>query len=101
MYNINKIKRNKILNHSENIKLNKIQNKEKEKVKKKEKEMEKNNKQDENDDFKTKAIIYILAILIMALIIYIIFAKYLCVGFIKVYDSQIVEFNQPNKIEII
>ena len=103
MYNINKIKRNKILNHSENIKLNKIQNKEKEKekLKKKEKKMEKNNKQDENDDFKTKAIIYILAILIMALIIYIIFAKYLCVGFIKVYDSQIVEFNQPNKIEII
>ena len=101
MYNINKIKRNKILNHSENIKLNKVQNKEKEKLKKKEKEMEKNNKQDENDDFKTKAIIYILAILIMALIIYIIFAKYLCVGFIKVYDSQIVEFNQPNKIEII
>lgn len=101
MYNINKIKRNKILNHSENIKLNKVQNKEKEKLKKKEKEMEKNNKQDENDDFKTKAIIYILAILIIALIIYIIFAKYLCVGFIKVYDSQIVEFNQPNKIEII
>ena len=103
MYNINKIKRNKILNHSENIKLNKIQNKEKEKekLKKKEKKMEKNNKQDENDDFKTKAIIYILAILIIALIIYIIFAKYLCVGFIKVYDSQIVEFNQPNKIEII
>ena len=101
MYNINKIKRNKILNHSENIKLNKVQNKEKEKLKKKEKEMEKNNKQDENDVFKTKAIIYILAILIIALIIYIIFAKYLCVGFIKVYDSQIVEFNQPNKIEII
>jgi thiol-disulfide isomerase/thioredoxin len=99
IYNINKIKRNKISNNNNNIKLNKDQNKEKEKEK--EKEMKNNNKHDENNDFKTKAIKYILAILIIAFIIYIIFAKYLCVGFIKVYDSQIVEFNQPNKIEII
>ena len=96
--NINKIKRNKILNNNyNNKKLNKDLNIEKER----EKEMENNNKQDGNNDFKTKAIIYILAILFIAFIIYIIFAKYLCVGFIKVYDSQIVEFNQPNKIEII
>jgi thiol-disulfide isomerase/thioredoxin len=35
------------------------------------------------------------------LILYFIITKYLCVGFIKVYDSQIIEFNQPNKIEIV
>ena len=46
--------------------------------------------------------LYILLILIIfAITIYIICKKFLCVGFIKVYDSQIIEFNQPNKIEIV
>ena len=99
MANINKIKKNKILNNYNNIKLNNDKNKVNQM--KKEKEKEKEDIQNENNNFENKIIIYILAILIIALIIYIIFAKYLCVGFIKVYDSQIVEFNQPNKIEII
>ena len=99
MANINKIKKNKISNNYNNIKLNNDKNKVNQM--KKEKEKEKEDIQNENNNFENKIIIYILAILIIALIIYIIFAKYLCVGFIKVYDSQIVEFNQPNKIEII
>ena len=43
----------------------------------------------------------LIILVILAIIIYIIIKKFLCVGFIKVYDSQIIEFNQPNKIEII
>ena len=51
---------------------------------------------------KTKRILYIFLIIIcIFVIIYIIITKFLCVGFIKVYDSQIIELNQPNKIEII
>ena len=86
--NINKIKKNKILNNY---------NKKEEETGK-----ENNSKQDENSNSQTRRIIYIIVtILFIAFILYIIFAKYLCVGFIKVYDSQIVEFSQPNKIEII
>ena len=63
--------------------------------------IEENNK-NENDYFNKKKIIYILLIiLIIFTIIYFIITKYLCVGFIKVYDTQVIEFSQPNKIEIV
>ena len=52
---------------------------------------------------KSNRILYILLFLIIfIMIIYYMFTKYLCVGFIKVHDSQIIEFNQSNnKIEIV
>ena len=43
----------------------------------------------------------LLTLLIFFVVMYYVFKKILCVGFIKVYDSQIIEFNQSNKIEIV
>ena len=44
----------------------------------------------------------IIILIIIGLLFYILITKYFCVGFIKVYNNQIIEFNsEPNKIEII
>ena len=62
-----------------------------------------NNQKENIEPEKSNRILYILLFLIIfIMIIYYMFTKYLCVGFIKVHDSQIIEFNQSNnKIEII
>ena len=62
-----------------------------------------NNQKENIEPEKSNRILYILLFLIIfIMVIYYMFTKYLCVGFIKVYDSQIIEFNQSNnKIEII
>ena len=45
---------------------------------------------------------FLLILLILSFVIYTVVTKYLCVGFIKVNDNQIIEFNnQSNKIEIV
>ena len=45
---------------------------------------------------------YLIILSIIALVIYFIVTRYLCVGFIKVNNNQILEFNnQSNKIEIV
>ena len=60
----------------------------------------KNNKKEKHkESFNIKYILLFIVIIIVVL--YFIFTKYLCVGFIKVYDSQMIEFSQPNKIEIV
>ena len=59
---------------------------------------------DENDSKQSsnKIIKLFIVICVMALVIYFIFTRYLCVGFIKIDDNQIIEFNnQANKLEII
>ena len=62
---------------------------------------ENSNKKKEIPHKKNNILYVLITILIFIGILYIIITKYLCVGFIKVYDSQIIEFNQPNKIEIV
>ena len=45
---------------------------------------------------------FLIILLILSFVIYTVVTKYLCVGFIKVNDNQIIEFNnQSNKIEIV
>ena len=45
---------------------------------------------------------FLIVLLILSFVIYTVVTKYLCVGFIKVNDNQIIEFNnQSNKIEIV
>ena len=45
---------------------------------------------------------FLIILVIISLVIYIVVTRYLCVGFIKVNDNQIIEFNnQSNKIEIV
>ena len=59
---------------------------------------------DENDSKQSsnKIMKLFIVICVMALVIYFIFTRYLCVGFIKIDDNQIIEFNnQANKLEII
>lgn len=60
-------------------------------------------KEEKEVDEESNKIKYILlTLLIFFIVIYYVFKKILCVGFIKVYDSQIIEFNQSsNKIEIV
>ena len=58
-------------------------------------------KKDLSENSKNNIIYSLIALILFLLIIYFICTQYLCVGFIKTYDSQIIEFNQPNKIEII
>ena len=82
-------------NNSNRIK-NKINNKEYNKIEKKIK-----NEENEEDEESNKIKYILIALVVFFLIMYYIFKKILCVGFIKVYDSQIIEFNQPNKIEIV
>ena len=62
---------------------------------------ENSNKKKEIPSKRNNVLYVLITILIFIGILYIIITKYLCVGFIKVYDSQIIEFNQPNKIEIV
>ena len=55
---------------------------------------------DEEESYDKVKIFLLLVVII--LVLYIIITKYLCVGFIKVNDNQIIEFNnQPNTIEVI
>ena len=60
-------------------------------------------KEEKEVDEESNKIKYIfLTLLIFFIVMYYVFKKILCVGFIKVYDSQIIEFNQSsNKIEIV
>lgn len=60
-------------------------------------------KNDNIPEKKQNSIMKILIILlIISFVIYTLVTKYLCVGFIKVNDNQIIEFNnQSNKIEIV
>ena len=49
-----------------------------------------------------KIIKLLIVICVMVLVIYYIATRYLCVGFVKSDDNQVIEFNnQANKIEII
>ena len=66
-----------------------------------EKPIEKSNEKKEVHKESNHIIKVLLLLGFIILILYFIITKYLCVGFIKVYDSQIIEFNQPNKIEIV
>jgi hypothetical protein len=61
---------------------------------------------DDDDDVKeqssNKIIKLLIVICVMVLVIYYIATRYLCVGFVKSDDNQVIEFNnQANKIEII
>ena len=67
----------------------------------KEKSIENPNEKKEVHKESNHIIKVLLLLGFIILILYFIITKYLCVGFIKVYDSQIIEFNQPNKIEIV
>ena len=59
-----------------------------------------NNEEDEDKSYDIIKIVILLAVVI--LVMYILVTRYLCVGFIKVNDNQIIEFNnQPNTIEVI
>ena len=63
---------------------------------------ESNQKENIEPEKSNKILYILLSIIIFIMAIYYIFTKYLCVGFIKVYDSQIIEFNQSNnKLEIV
>ena len=58
-----------------------------------------NNEGEESSNDIVKMLIFFVVI---GIVIYIVITKYLCVGFIKVNDNQIIEFNnQPNTIEVI
>ena len=58
-----------------------------------------NNTDDEQSNDIIKNIIFLI---IIVLGIYFLVTKYLCVGFIKGNDNQIIEFNnQPNTLEVI
>ena len=82
-------KRNKNINRNEaNMANNKFYNE----GKKEEKEV---------DEESNKIKYILLTLLIFFIVMYYVFKKILCVGFIKVYDSQIIEFNQSNKLEIV
>ena len=61
------------------------------------------NKMNDKSEQNSNSLIKLLIILaIIAISIYFLVTKYLCVGFIKVNDNQIIEFNnQSNKIEIV
>jgi len=61
------------------------------------------NKMNDKSEQNSNSLIKLLIILaIIAISIYFLVTKYLCVGFIKVNDNQIIEFNnQPNTIEVI
>ncbi len=57
---------------------------------------------DVEEQSSNKIIKLLIVICIMVLVIYYIATRYLCVGFVKSDDNQVIEFNnQANKIEII
>ena len=60
-------------------------------------------KDDKTSPKKSNSLIkYLIILSIIAIVIYFIVTRYLCVGFIKVNNNQIIEFNnQSNKIEIV
>ena len=57
---------------------------------------------DEGEESSNDIVKMLIFFVVIGIAIYIIITKYLCVGFIKVNDNQIIEFNnQPNTIEVI
>ena len=56
----------------------------------------------EDEESSNDIIKILIFFIIIGVAIYLIVTKYLCVGFIKVNDNQIIEFNNnPNTIEVI